>query len=110
MRKFHGHISWVRALGFMLFEEDPPNLYKIETALESDKWSLNSWHWNMVYFLKIFTIYTDKEQIAGPKMTMPCGNLTDIFLGLGLWALCCLQKTLQICTKSNPHWNQTNGL
>jgi hypothetical protein len=67
MRKSHGHISWVRALVFMLFKEDPSNLYKIESALESDKWSLNSWHWNVVYFSKLYTIYIEKEQIPGPK-------------------------------------------
>jgi hypothetical protein len=67
VRKCHGHISWVRALGFILFKEDPPNLYKIESALESDKWSLNGWLWNMTYFPKIYTIYIEKEQIAGPK-------------------------------------------
>jgi hypothetical protein len=29
-------------------------------------------------------IYIEKEQIAGAKMTKPCGNLLEILLGLGL--------------------------
>jgi hypothetical protein len=36
-RKSHGHIFWVRALGFILSKEETPNLYKIEFVLESDR-------------------------------------------------------------------------
>jgi hypothetical protein len=36
-RKSLGHISMVRALSLRMSIEDPPNLYKIESALESDK-------------------------------------------------------------------------
>jgi hypothetical protein len=36
-RKSLGHISWARALGLTLYIEYPPNLYKIESELESDK-------------------------------------------------------------------------
>jgi hypothetical protein len=36
-RKFPGQISLVRALSLMLCTEDRPNLYKIESALKSDK-------------------------------------------------------------------------
>jgi hypothetical protein len=31
-RKSPGHIAWVRALGLMICEEDPPKLYTIEFA------------------------------------------------------------------------------
>jgi hypothetical protein len=35
-------------------------------------------------------------------------NLADILIGLGLWALLCLGKTLQPCTKLNLQKNQTD--
>jgi hypothetical protein len=40
---------------------------------------------------------------------MPRGNLSKILLGLGLWALKCVRKTLQKCTHSNLQRNKTNG-
>jgi hypothetical protein len=37
-RKSLGHISSARALGLTLNIEYPPNLYKIESEFESNKW------------------------------------------------------------------------
>jgi hypothetical protein len=50
MRKSPGHISLVRALAFILCKEDPPNFYKIESALESDKLCFNGWINKIMYF------------------------------------------------------------
>jgi hypothetical protein len=52
-RPCHGHIAWVRALCIVLCKEDLPNLFKIESALESDKPCLNDWLKKKVYFFKI---------------------------------------------------------
>jgi hypothetical protein len=40
----------------------------------------------MVFFYKK---YIEKEQTAGPKMTMPCGNLTDILFVRALALILC---------------------
>jgi hypothetical protein len=40
-----------------------------------------------VYVTKMYTVYMQKERIAGPKTTMLLGNLLDIFLSLGLLLL-----------------------
>jgi hypothetical protein len=40
-RKSPRHIAWVRALDLILCKQNPPNLYKIESAFESDKGCLN---------------------------------------------------------------------
>jgi hypothetical protein len=52
MRKSPGYISWLRVFGFILCKEDPPNLYKIEPALESEKWCLNGRLKKMVIFVQ----------------------------------------------------------
>jgi hypothetical protein len=39
------------------------------------------------------------------KTTMPCWILMHIVIGLGLWALYCVKKTVQNCIKLNQHWN-----
>jgi hypothetical protein len=36
--KSRGHFDWIWALSFIMCKKDPPNLYKIESAKESDKW------------------------------------------------------------------------
>jgi hypothetical protein len=60
------------------------------------------------FFEHLYTERTIKSPVH--KTTMSCGNLTDKFLGLGLWAFYGAKKTLQIDTKSNPERNQTTGL
>jgi hypothetical protein len=52
--------------------------------------------------LCFYALYIQKEQIAGAKMTMPRGNLLEVFFRL--------KKTLQSCTKTNLKRNQTNGV
>jgi hypothetical protein len=63
-RKSKGHISFFRAIRFILCKEDPPKLYKIEFALESGTWCSNGWLRIMVLF---YSIYIQKEQIAVTK-------------------------------------------
>jgi hypothetical protein len=63
-RKSPGNILCYRALPLILCKEHTPKLYKNESATESDKWCLNGWLSNMALF---YTIYIQKEQIAGPK-------------------------------------------
>jgi hypothetical protein len=41
-RKSPGHITWVRALGLIIFKEDPSKLYKIEFATILVKWFFNT--------------------------------------------------------------------
>jgi hypothetical protein len=41
MRKTPGPIFLVRDMGFIFRKEDPPKLYKIDSALKSDKLCLN---------------------------------------------------------------------
>src|SRR6056300_938251 len=41
MRKSPGHISWVSALGLIMWKEDPLKLYKIKFATELINWFLN---------------------------------------------------------------------
>jgi hypothetical protein len=60
---------------------DPLKLYKVKFATELIKWFLNGRLVNMMFLPEI---YIQKEQIAGAKMTKPCGNFLDILLGLGL--------------------------
>lgn len=58
---YQGHIDQVRALGFIIRRKDPPNLYKIESAKESEKWCLNCSLENMVSFFKSkFILYTER--------------------------------------------------
>jgi hypothetical protein len=51
-----------------------------------------------------------KNKSHEQKMTMPCGNLLEIFFGLELWYSFCAKNTLQSCTKTNLQRNQTNGV
>jgi hypothetical protein len=37
-RKSHGHTVWAMALVLILYKEDPPKLYKNESATKSNKW------------------------------------------------------------------------
>jgi hypothetical protein len=50
MRKFPGHIAVIKALGRILCNEHPTNLYKIEIVKESNKWSINSLIYNIGFF------------------------------------------------------------
>jgi hypothetical protein len=49
MRKSPANISWVRAFSLILYKEDPPNLYKIESAYESDNAS-RIWYFFFLFF------------------------------------------------------------
>jgi hypothetical protein len=80
-RKSPGHITWVRALGLIMFKEDRPKLYKIEFALELVKWFLNNTLVKMMIFPKFIK---KKNKSRCIKMTKPRGNLLDILLGLRL--------------------------
>jgi hypothetical protein len=63
MRKSPGHITWVRALGLIMFKEDPPKLYKIkfETILEQLTRE------NDAFLRNFLRLYIKKEQIPGPN-------------------------------------------
>jgi hypothetical protein len=52
MRKFPGHVPWVRALSLFVGKEDPLKLYKMEYATELIKWILNVRLVNMMLFPK----------------------------------------------------------
>jgi hypothetical protein len=53
-QKYPGHITWVTTLGLLMFEEDPPKLYKIEFALELVKWFLNNTLVKMMIFRHLY--------------------------------------------------------
>jgi hypothetical protein len=65
-QKFPDIVS-VKASFFLWCTEDPPNLYKIGSAKESDKWWFNVWLKNMVFrenieiILKTNTLYEKKD-------------------------------------------------
>jgi hypothetical protein len=63
MRKYPGHVSWVRALGLFMCKEDPLRLYKIKFATELIKWFLNCRLVNMIFS----EINIDEEDIDGAK-------------------------------------------
>jgi hypothetical protein len=50
-RKSLGHISLVRALSRRMSIKDRPSLYKIESALKSDKFCCNGWLRKMMFFI-----------------------------------------------------------
>jgi hypothetical protein len=59
----------------------------------------------MLFFMHF--IYR-KNKSRKQKMTMPRGNLLEIFSALGLCHSFCAENTLQNCTKTNLQRNQTN--
>jgi hypothetical protein len=63
----------------------------------------------VVSLTKVDTFYNRKNKSPVQKH-QPRDNLTDIVLGLGLWALYCTKKTFLIDTKANLQRNQTNGV
>jgi tellurite resistance-related uncharacterized protein len=77
-RKSPGNILCVRALLLILSKENPPKMYKIQFATESDEWCLNSCLKNIVSFMHF--VYK-KNKLQDKKMTMPRGNLLEIFFG-----------------------------
>jgi hypothetical protein len=81
-RKTLGYISLVRALGFILCTEDPLNLYKIESALESDKWCLNGWLKKIVFLYNCFRKRTNRR-----NQKRPCHEEISrtFFLCKGFW-------------------------
>jgi hypothetical protein len=60
-------ISWIKALVLLWCKEDAPNRCKVEFASESDKWCSNGRLGKLGVFPKLYTIYIQREQIAGPK-------------------------------------------
>jgi hypothetical protein len=71
-------------MSLKFYKIDTLNMYKIESASKSDKWCLSSWPKNDVYCTKVCTLYIQKEQIDGHKMTIARGDLRDVLLKLGL--------------------------
>jgi hypothetical protein len=60
-RKSHGHIDSVRASGFLICKTDPPNLYKFESAKESDKWYLNDWLEKVMFYSEnLYTLHKER--------------------------------------------------
>jgi hypothetical protein len=83
MRKSLGDIFWVRILNLTICKEDPPKLYKIEFSMNCVSRFLNGRFEKMMFYSeKLYTLYTE---ITNRRIkTKLCGNLLDIFLGLGL--------------------------
>jgi hypothetical protein len=68
MRKSPGHISWVLAFGFYIVQRKRLNLYKIESALESDKWCLSGEIKKMVQFFEnSYRLYTERTKRRNKK-------------------------------------------
>jgi hypothetical protein len=97
MGKSHGHISRVSALGLILSKEDPLNVYKIESTLESDKLCLNGWLRNMVILNNVYRERANRVTIKKQNDHVTRKYLEDF---AWVWAL-----TLLMCTQSNPHEN-----
>jgi hypothetical protein len=64
--------------------------------------------WACFVFYIHFTYRKTKLQV--PKTTMPRGVITELLLGLGIWASYFCKVDLTNCTKTKPLWNQINGV
>jgi hypothetical protein len=93
--KFPGHVLWVTAVKLKTCTEDSLKLYKIEFALELIKWFLNG----RLVKIRLFFRNLHKKTSPVQKMTKPCGNILDMFLGLGRLNLRHVKETLRSCTK-----------